>query len=319
MRAVVYTRYGSPDVLRLQDVPRPEPKDNEARIRVHATTVNRTDCGFRQPEYFIIRFFNGMFRPRINILGNEFAGVIDTVGKDVDSFREGDRVFGLTGSRFGAHAEYLCMPEDGPFAPIPENFGFEEAAAVCDGAMLANTYLRNVNLRSGHRILIYGASGSIGTAGVQLAKYFGAEVTAVCSPKGLDTVSSLGADTVIDYTKEDFTKNGVVYDFIFDAVGKHSFLRCKNSLVPKGKFFATDFAFLMQNPALTLLTAPSRGRKVVFPLPKERKEDILFFKELIEAGKYKAVIDRRYPLDRIVEATKYVEQHQKIGNVVITI
>lgn len=319
MKAIVYRRYGPPEVLQLAEVERPVPKDDEVLVRVHATTVNRTDCGFRKPEPGFVRLFSGLFRPKKPILGSEFAGEVEQTGKDVKTFRKGDPVFGLTGDDFGAHAEFVCVPEAGAIAPKPANMTFAEAAAVCDGLMLALNYLGKIDLKSREKILIYGASGAIGTAGVQLAKYFGANVTAVCGAKGMDVVRSLGADSLIDYAQEDFTKNGQAYDYIFDAVGKHSFFRCKNSLAPGGAYLVTDLGPFWQNPLLALLTAKSKGKRVMFPLPKATKEIVLFAKEIIEAGKYRAVIDRRYPLAEIVEATKYVETQQKIGNVVVTI
>jgi NADPH:quinone reductase-like Zn-dependent oxidoreductase len=320
MKAAVYTRYGPPEVLQLKEVPRPSPKDNEILIKVHVTTVNRTDCGFRKPEYpLIIRPINGLFMPKRTILGNEFAGEIEAVGKDVKSFRRGDQVFGLTGDRFGAHAEYVCLHEEASVVPKPSNMSYEQAAAVCDGAMLALSCLKKVNIQRGQEILIYGASGSIGTAAVQLARYFGADVTAVCNTKNVEIVKLLGADRVIDYTKDDFRKNGQTYDVILDAVGKLLFLGCKSSLKQGGVFLETDLGFLWQNVLLALMTAKFVSKKLVFAVPKEARESVLFVKGLIEAGKYKAVIDRRYPLERIVEATKYVETGQKTGNVVMTI
>ncbi len=319
MKAAVYTKYGPPDVVRIKDVEKPTPKDDEVLIKIQATTVNRTDCGFRKPEYpLIIRLMNGVFRPKRKILGSELAGDVEVVGKDIRQFKKGDQVFGLTGNRFGAHAEYVCLPEAASIVAMPANMSYEEAAAVCDGAMLAFTFIRKVNLQKGDRILIYGASGSIGTAAVQLAKYYGAEVTAVCNTKNLELVKFLGADAVIDYTKEDFTKHGQTYRVVFDAVGKASFFRCKNLLKKGGIYFSTDLGFLAQNLFLVLWTGMFGGKKVKFPIPKDRKEDVVFFKELIEAGKYKAVIDRRYPLEQIVEAYRYVETGQKTGNVVIT-
>jgi len=319
MRAVVYTKYGPPEVLQLKEVAKPVCKDNEVLIKVHATTVNRTDCGFRNPDPFFIRFFSGLVRPKRHILGSEFAGEIEAVGKEVKSFKKGDQVFGLTGNNFGAHAEYLCLPEEGALASKPVNMTYEEAAAVCDGAILALSCLRKAAIQGGQKILIYGASGSIGTAGVQLAKYYGADVTAVCNTKNVDIVRSLGAHRVIDYTNEDFIETGVTYDVVFDAVGKISFFRCKNSIKPGGVYLDTDLGFLWQNPVLALLTAKIGKKRVILAIPKENKKDIVFLKGLIEAGKYKAVIDRRYPLEQIIEATKYVETGQKTGNVVITI
>ncbi|OFW59528.1 MAG: NADPH:quinone oxidoreductase [Candidatus Solincola sediminis] len=320
MKAIVYTRYGPPDVLQLKEVEKPTPKDNEVLIKVHATTVNRTDCGFRKPEYpLIIRLINGVFKPKRTILGSELAGEVEEVGKGVKLFKKGDQVFGLTGNKFGAHAEYICLPEKASIVTRPANMNYEEAAAVCDGAMLAFNFIRKINLQKGDKILIYGASGSIGTAAVQLAKYFGAEVTAVCNTKNLELVKSLGAEEVIDYTKDDFTQNGQSYKAVVDAVGKTSYFRCKKLIKKGGVYFSTDLGFLAQNLFLVLWTKIFGSKKVKFPIPKDRKEDVAFFKELIEAGKYKAVIDRRYPLEQIVEAYRYVEEGQKTGNVVIIV
>jgi NADPH:quinone reductase-like Zn-dependent oxidoreductase len=323
MKAIVYTKYGPPEVLQLKEVEKPTPKDNEVLIKIYATTVNRTDCGFRKPAYpLIIRPINGILKPKRMILGSELSGEIEAVGKDVTLFKKGDQVFGLTGDNFGAHAEYICLPEKSSIVTKPTNMNYEEAAAVCDGLMLAFNILKKINLPKGKKILIYGASGSIGTAGVQLAKYYGAEVTAVCNTQNVELVKSLGADEVIDYTKDDFTKSRKTYDVVFDAVGKSSFFRCRKLIKKGGIYFSTDLGFLVQNLFLALWTSifgstPS-GKKVFFPIPKLTKEDVSFFKELIEAGKYKAVIDRRYPLDQIVEAYRYVETEQKTGNVVIT-
>lgn len=318
MKAVVHTKYGPPDVLLLKEVEEPVPKDNEVLIRVHATTVNRTDCGFLRAEPFIVRFFSGLLRPKATILGSELAGEVAAAGKDVTSLKQGDQVFGLTGPHFGAHAEYVCLPEEAPIARKPANMDYEEAAAVCDGAMLAIAFIRRTNPQEGQRVLVNGASGSIGSAAVQLAKYYGAEVTAVCNTRNLELVRSLGADAVIDYTREDFTRHGQRYDAVFDAVGKSSFRRCRNLLKKGGIYLSSDLGFLAQNPLLALWTPGIGGKRVMFPIPKVSKKDVCFFKELVEAGKYKAVIDRRYPLDRIVEAYRYVETGQKTGNVVIT-
>jgi len=317
MRAVVYDRYGAPDVLRLEDVERPVPKDDEVLVKVHATTVNRTDCGLRSADPFISRFFTGLRRPKQKILGMELAGEVEAVGAAVSQFEVGDHVLGVSG--FGAHAEFVCIREDRPLAHKPAGMTFEEAAAVCDGAIIALACLRRADLRKGRSILIYGASGSIGTAAVQLAKYFDADVTAVCNTKNLELVRSLGADRVIDYTQEDFTKNGETYDVIFDAVGKHSFRRCRRSLKPGGIYIETDLGFLWHVPILALLTRRIGDKRVTLPIPKYTKKDVLFLKELIEAGKYRAVIDRRYPLEDVVEATRYVETGQKTGNVVLTV
>lgn len=317
MKAIVNSKYGTPDVLQLMEVPKPVPKDTEVLVKVHATTVNRTDCGFRKPDYFIIRLFNGFFEPKVKILGSEFAGTLESVGSKVSNFKTGDEVFGLSTKKFGAHAEYICVPESGSIAIKPVNFSFEEAAAVCDGLMLANGFLKDLDYSKPQKILINGASGSIGTAGVQLAKYFGAQVTAVCNTKSMDLVRSLGADEVIDYTKKDFTLAGNDFDFVFDAVGKSSYFKCRKLLKPKGVYVSTEFGYLAQNVFLTLLTPLFGGKKVKFPIVTDSKSDIVFFKELIESGKYRAVIDRRYLLSEIVKATKYVELKEKIGNVVI--
>jgi len=324
MKAVVYEKYGPPEVVQLKEVEKPVPKDNEVLIKIFATTVNRTDYGFRKPEYpVIIRLINGMFKPKRKILGSELAGVVEAVGKNVKLFKVGNEVFGLTGNNFGTHAEYICLPEEGAIAAKPSNMNYEEAAAVCDGLMLAYNYLKEIDDPARKKILIYGASGSIGTAAVQLAKYHGAEVTAVCNTKNLELLKSLGADEVVDYTKTYFTKINQTFDVVFDAVGKSSFFKCKYLIKKGGVYFSTDLGFLAQNPFLALWTSifktmPS-GKKVLFPVPKEKKEDVQFFKEIIEAGSYKAIIDKTYKLEEIIEAYKYVETEQKTGNVVITI
>lgn len=316
MRAVVYEKYGAPDVLRLAEVERPEPKDDEVLVKIHATTVNRSDCGWRGAEPFFTRFFTGLLRPKRNILGSELAGEVEAVGAAVSEFAVGDEVFGL---RSGAHAEYVCIRERGALAHKPAGMTFEEASAVCDGASIALACVRNADLRKGRSILVYGASGSIGTAAVQLARYYDAHVTAVCNTKNVELVRSLGADEVIDYLHEDFTKNGKTYDVIFDAVGKHSFRRCRRSLKPGGTYFETDLGFMWHVPLLALLTRWIGEKKVTLPMPKYTRDEVLFLKELIEAGKYRAVIDRSYPLEQVVEATTYVETGQKTGNVVLTV
>lgn len=320
MKAAVYTKYGQPEVVQLKDVEKPNPKENEVLVKVFATTVNRTDCGFRKPEFpIIIRPIHGLFKPKKQILGSEFSGEIEAVGKNVKSFKVGDKVFGLTANNFGAHAEYLCIREEHAISTMPVNANYEEAAAVCDGVMLALNYLKVIDIKPGKKILINGASGSIGTATVQLAKYYGTEVTAVCNTKNIEIVKSLGANYVIDYTKEDFTKLGQTFDFVFDTVGKASLFQCRNILKKGGIYFSSDLGFLAQNPLLALTKIKIGGMKVVFPIPKESKEDVIFIKKLMEEGKYKAVIDRIYPLEQIVEAYRYVETGQKTGNVVITV
>jgi NADPH:quinone reductase-like Zn-dependent oxidoreductase len=315
--AVVHDRYGAPDVLRLEEVERPTPKDEEVLVKIHATTVTRTDSGLRSAEYFISRFVTGLLRPKHKILGMELAGEVEEVGAVTAEFQVGDEVFGVTGH--GAHAEYVSVPETGALAPKPAGMTYEEAAAVCDGAALALACLRKADPLQGRSIVVYGASGSVGTAGVQLAKYFGAHVTAVANTKNLELVRSLGADEVVDYTQEDFTKNGKTYDVIFDAVGKHSFRRSRRSLKPGGSYVDTDLGFMWQVPVLALLTRRIGSKRVALGITKYTKEDVLFLKELIEAGKYRAVIDRTYPLEDVVEATRYVETGQKTGNVVLTV
>lgn len=319
MKAFVNTKYGPPEVLQLKEVEKPTPKDNEVLIKIHATTVNRTDCGFRQPEYFIVRLFSGLFKPKKTILGNELSGEIEAIGKNVKTFKPGDQVFGLSTFNFGTHAEYICISEEKSITTKPVNMSFNEAAAVCDGLMLAMNIIKKIDFKKTPKILINGASGSIGSASVQLAKYYGAEITAVCNTKNLELLKSLGADEVIDYTKEDFTENGKVYDVVFDAVGKSTFFCCKKLLKPKGVYFSTELGYLSQNIFLALLTPIFGGKKVKFPIPTDCKEDIILFKELIESGNYKAVIDRKYSLEQIIEATKYVETGQKTGNVIISL
>jgi NADPH:quinone reductase-like Zn-dependent oxidoreductase len=317
MKAVVFDRYGPPEVLQLEEVERPVPKDDEVLVRIHATTVNRTDCGWRSASPFFSRVFTGIRRPKFRTPGMELAGVVEAVGEQVTEFAVGDEVFGI--ASFGANAELICKRESGAIAHKPENVSFEEAAAVCDGVSIALACLRKAQLAPGRTIVVYGASGSIGTAGVQLAKSFGAHVTAVCGTKDVELVRSLGADLVIDYLKEDFTKNGETYDVVFDAVGKHSFRKCRRSLKPGGLYIETDLGFMWHVPPLALASRWLGDKRVTLPIPKYTKDEVLFAKELIEAGKYRPIIDRTYPLDEVVEATTYVETGQKTGNVVLTV
>jgi NADPH:quinone reductase-like Zn-dependent oxidoreductase len=319
MKAVIYRKYGPPEVLQLKEVGKPTPKDNEVLIKIHATTVNRTDCGFLRAKPFFIRFFSGLVGPKRTILGCEFAGEIEATGKNVKSLVKGERVFGYSGVSFGAHAEYMTMPEQGMMATVPKNTSYEEAAPIIEGAHYALNNIRKANVRSGQKILVNGATGGIGSAAVQLVKYYGADVTGVCGTGNAERVKSLGADELIDYTEGDFTKSGKKYDFVFDAVGKSSFGACKQLLKPGGIYCSTELGFMWQNPFLAIWTSKFGSKKVIFPIPKERKEDAIFFKELIEAGKFKPVIDRSYPLEQIADAYKYVEKGQKIGNVVITV
>ena len=316
MRAVVHDRYGPPEVLRLEEVERPIPKEGEVLVKVHATSVTRSDCGMRGAEPFFTRVFTGLRRPKQRTLGMELAGVVESVGADVTEFEVGDEVFGV---RSGANAEFVCVREKGALAHKPGGTTFEEAAAVCDGAIIALACLRKADPLQGRSILIYGASGAIGTAAVQLAKHFGAHVTAVCNTKNLELVRALGADELVDYLHEDFTKNGNAYDVVFDAVGKHSFRRCRRSLEPGGIYIETDLGFMWHVPLLALLTRWLGDKRVTLPIPKYTQENVVFVKKLIEAGEFRAVIDRSYPLEDVVEATKYVETGQKSGNVVLTV
>ncbi|MDP1720041.1 MAG: NAD(P)-dependent alcohol dehydrogenase [Candidatus Nanopelagicaceae bacterium] len=315
MRAVVFRKYGTPDVLHVEEIERPTPKENEVLVKVKASTVTRSDTGLRSSEYFFARIFTGLFRPKRTIAGMEFAGVVEEVGAAVTNFRVADEVFGIEG---GANAEYICVGEGGLIAHKPTGMTFEEAAAVCDGALLALTCLKPAE-RRGQSIVVYGASGSIGTAAVQLARYFEADVTAVCNTKNLEFVRSLGANEVVDYLTEDFTKNGKEYDVVFDSVGKHSFRRCRHSLKPGGIYISADLGFMWHVPILALLTRWIGKKKARLAIGRYRREDLLLIKELIEAGKYRAVIDRSYPLEDVVEATRYVETEQKTGNVVLTL
>jgi NADPH:quinone reductase-like Zn-dependent oxidoreductase len=316
MKAVVCDRYGPPEVLRIEDIERPVPGPDEVLIRIRATTVNRSDTETRQGSPAVARLLTGLRRPRHRVLGTELSGDVEAAGPAVTEFRPGDAVFGVKAWKFGAHAEYICMRESAALAPKPAGVSYQEAAAVCDGVILALMGLRPADVRKGRSILVYGASGSIGTAAVQLSRYFGADVTAVCGTKNLDLVRSLGAEQVIDYTREDFTTNGQAYDVIFDAVGKHSFGRCRDSLNPGGIYLATDG---LRNLLLAQWTRFG-DKKVIFPIPpRYTKQDVLFLEGLLEAGQYRAVIDRRYPLAEVVEANRYVDTEQKTGNVVLTV
>jgi NADPH:quinone reductase-like Zn-dependent oxidoreductase len=317
MRAVVHHRYGPPEVLRVAEVERPVPKEGEVLVRVQASTVTRSDTGLRSAEYPFTRLITGIRRPKRTIAGWEFAGLIEKVGAAVTDFRVGDEVFGIEG---GANAEYVTARESGVIAQKPTGLTYEEAAAVPDGSLLALTCLRPAYPLRGKSVLVYGAAGSIGTGAVQLlAHHFEAEVTAVCDTNDVELVRSLGARDVLDRFRDDFTKNGKTYDVIFDAVGKHSFRRCRRSLKPGGIYITADLGFMYHVPLVALVTRFVGSRRAKLGIGRYRKEDLLLIKELVDAGKYRPVIDRTYALDQVVEATRYVETGQKTGNVVLRI
>ncbi len=323
MKAAVCTKYGPPDVLKIEEVEKPVPKDNEVLIKVFATTVSSGDARTRSFDvpplpWLPYRIISGIRGPRNKILGFTLAGEVEAVGKDVKKFKKGDQVFGSAGFGMGTHVEYKCLPEDGTLAAKPANMTYEEAAAVPFGAQTALHFLRKGDVRDGQKVLIYGASGAIGTFAVQLAKHLGAEVTGVCSTTNLEMVKSLGADKVIDYTKEDFTKNGETYDVIFDTVGKSPFSGSVKALNENGRYLRAVHMTL--SPLVRgIWTSMTSSKKVIGGVAGDRIEDLLFFKELIEAGELKAAIDRSYPLEQIVEAHSYVDKGHKKGNVVITI
>ncbi len=319
MKAAFYTRYGPPEVLSITNVPTPSPKTDDVLVRIYATTVNRTDCGFLRGVPRIVRLFSGLRVPRHTILGNEFAGQVEAIGERVRSFQVGDRVFGYDDGRFGSHAQYRTISESGMVTTMPAGLTYEEAAPIAEGAHYALGVLRAAGVAPGHKVMVYGATGAIGSAALQLAKHLGAHVTAVGDTARLELMTSLGADRVIDYTREHFTRAGQDYDFVLDAVGKSTFRACRKLLTPGGVYCSSDPGFWWQNPVLALWTARFGARKVIFPLPKNRKEDVVYLKDLVELGAFRPVIDRHYPLEQIVEAFQYVETGQKTGNVVITL
>ena len=318
MKAIVYESYGRPEVLHLKEVEKPTPKANEVLIRIYATSVTSGDVRMRKADPWFVRLMLGLTRPKITILGVVLAGEIEAIGKDVTLFKEGDPVYGMTIKHFGAYAEYKCLPEDGILALKPVSLTYKEAAAMPFGDTTALHFLRKAKLKAGQKILIYGASGAVGTSAVQLSKYFGAEVTGVCSTANVAMVKSLGADKVIDYTKEDFSKNGEVFDIIFDTVGRSPFSTSVKSLKKNGYYLRVVHMAL--SPVIRgLWVSLTSGKKVIGGVANVKAEDLVFLNNLIEAGHLKPVIDKSYPLEEIVEAHQYVEQGHKKGNVVITI
>jgi NADPH:quinone reductase-like Zn-dependent oxidoreductase len=319
VKAITYTSYGPPEVLSLTDAPKPEINDDEVLVRVRATTVNRTDCGVLRAKPFFIRLVYGLRRPRHTILGNEFAGRVEAIGKDVSAFGVNDDVIGYNDAAFGGHAEYISMPESAMIVPMPADLSYEQSAPISEGGHYALKMILSAKVASGQRVLVYGATGAIGSAAVQLLKHEGAVVTAVCRTNKVDLVRSLGADTVIDYMAGDFTRSGLEYDLVIDAVGKSSFGACKRLLKPGGIYCSADLGFLAQNPILALWTARFGNRKVIFPIPGSDKADLAFLTELVKCGEFKPVIDRHYPLEQVAEAFTYVEKGHKTGSVVITV
>jgi NADPH:quinone reductase-like Zn-dependent oxidoreductase len=323
MKAIVCPKYGSPDVLQFKEVERPIPKENEVLVKIFATSVNRTDSAYIRGKPFFTRVMTGLIRPNVHIPGTEFSGKIEKIGKNVQSFRVGDRVFGLNDMGAKSHAEYLTIPEEAAIAIIPEEMTFEQVAGGTEGAHYAYNFINKVPLELGNSVLVNGATGAIGSAAVQLLKAAGCDITAVCNTKNMELVRSLGTNRVIDHTKEDFTKGNEKYHFVFDTVGKSSFFKCRSLLLPGGVYISSDLGFLCQNIILPLITPIIQpligGKRTVFPIPEDGRASILFIRRLMEEGKFKPVIDRTYPFDEIIEAYRYVETGQKTGNVVITI
>jgi NADPH:quinone reductase-like Zn-dependent oxidoreductase len=323
MKAVICTKYGPPEVLQLKEIAKPAPQDNEVLVKVYSSTVNRTDCAILGARPFFMRIITGMFKPKKQVTGTEFAGVIEATGGNVTLFKAGDRVFGFNDMGLSSHAQYLTISEDEGIAIIPENTLYEQAAASSEGAHYAYNFIKRTKLNTGQKVLVNGSTGAIGSAAVQLLKYFGAYVTAVCNTENIDLIKSLGADRIIDYTREDFTKDKEKYDFVFDTVGKSSFAKCKPLLKSGGSYISSDLGYMAQNTFLPLITPiikPLIGNtKTIFPFPTDIRGSVHFVKKLIEAGNFKAVIDSKYPLEQIAKAYRYVETGKKTGNVVITI
>jgi len=319
MKASIYTQYGSPSGITIKEVDKPVPKDDEVLINVYATTVNRTDCAILRAKPLFMRLLTGIFRPRKQIMGTDLAGVVEAVGKNVTSFKVGDKVVGFNDMGMKSHAEFTTIREKSALTVMPSSIDFTEAVACIEGAHYAYNFINKVDIRSGGKVLVNGATGAIGSAAVQMLKYYDAEITAVCNAKDSELVQILGASSIIDYTSKDFTKTKEKYDHIFDTVGKSTFGKCKPILVPGGTYISSELGPNIQNPILALTTRIIGSKKVMFPFPSNPLRSLEFVKKLIEEGKFKAVIDRIYSLDRTAEAFHYVEQGQKIGNVVIMV
>jgi len=319
MRAIIHTAYGPPEVAKLMQVTKPIAKADEVLIKVYASTINRTDCGFRSAQYFISRFWSGLLRPKYQTLGCEFAGEIEEAGENCSKFKKGDSIFGYNDERFGGHAEYVVIKENDAITLIPQNISYTDAAPICEGAHYALSIINAAKVKPAQQVMVYGATGAIGSAAVQLLKYFGATVVAVCNTKNISMVKSLGADIVIDYQTQDVSKTSHRFDFIFDAVGKLSFGKCKKLLISNGIYISTELGKYGSNVFLSLVTPVFKGKKVMFPLPSMNKDTIELLSKLVAQGVYRPVIDRMYKLEDIVEAYKYVETGEKIGNVVLQV
>jgi NADPH:quinone reductase-like Zn-dependent oxidoreductase len=319
MQAAVQMEYGPPEVVRITEVDEPTLGPHDVLVQVRATTVNRTDCACRAAKPFFMRLFTGLRRPRAQVLGNEYAGMVEAVGRAVTSFSVGERVFGYCEGPFGAHAQYLAVPEDSSVATIPPEVSYVEAAPSTEGSHYALAQIRGAKITSGQHVLVYGATGAIGSAAVQLLTNLGVTVTAVCGTENLDLVLGLGADRVIDYTREDFTQDQQTYDVVLDAVGKSSFTQCRPILTATGVYISSELGRYAQNPFRALVAPLQRGQRVLFPIPRHDQEMIRSLRSLVESRAFNPLIDRTYPLDQIVEAYRYVETGQKVGNVVVTI
>lgn len=319
MKAAIYTTYGPPEVIEIADVAKPIPRHGQVLVQVYATTMNRTDCGFRSAKYVISRLFTGLLKPRRQVAGSEFAGKIVEIGSDVSEFKRGDKVFGFEDVRSGAHATYMVVDANGSIAKIPTGLNFQEVAPAGEGATYATSIIRAANVVKGQKVLVYGASGAIGSAAVQILKNLEVDVTAVCGTKNVERIALLGVDTLVDYQKQDYTDTTDTFDLVLDAVGKTSYGVCKKILKPTGKYCSTELGRYGQNVLLALWFGITRSRRVIFPIPRINKERMEYIKQLLETGAYRPIIDRTYPLDKIVEAARYVETGQKTGNVVLTV